>query len=1154
MSTGDAPPAGSPEQVTTSPTPTAGDGIQPPADAGRIPLPPMSVSAPAPVPVPEAFLGRLRFLDGALVLLLLVFAFLCGSFKATNGDIFLHLASGRQAAGGPPGVTSFVAPDARISQTWLFDLGAYLVYSLGPWGDVALVALKALAIAATAAFMLRAGSRAGQSVWLPAIFTFLAVMAMSPRLLLQPGVASMALLALTLAILARASRDSRSVWALPLVCALWVNLDTWFLLGPVTILLFLLGELIQSRQGGTADGPPVARLALVLLVSLVACLANPNHVFAFTTLPVGLVQTGAFTAFKSDPIYTSYFISPFEGRYFNKYFGLSAAGLSYFVLLAAGLLSFGLVAGGKFDELRWWRVLIWVAGAALSAWIYRAIPFFAIVAGPITALNFLDLAAQPAGQAFVRPASRRWAVSGRLFTAFVGGLAVLLSLPGWLHALPHYRRQVGWGFELDQGLRDACLKAKSWQDREGGTSGRRWYNTSPEAAYYLAWFCPGESTYVDGRLDLYRPVAQEFTSVRQSLTGEAVTADEEGGRAEPAWRKVFAERGIGFILFHNQDLSRSPTGLATLLRMYSNPDEFVPCFTEGSAAICAWKAPGSPGLADPGLAADFDLVAFGPSPVMAPAEPAPPATRDWWTLLLQGEGPVPTGSLSAVQHKTRFDALTLRYSVQNNQAWLASLVVSLLGTGAADSGPLGAGVLLPLRMQAGFLATGQVTGGKNPLDNAGLELMQRYLQGLDQGPPASLYLAVRTGRQGLHDSPDDPIAQRNLAESYSRLAFRTREHSRVFGLLPHAQMVRQGQIAAALNSVLKGSARLEQQRAAHEMLFDTHREPAYFELRVKHLREYLRLAKQVGPSVPVPRDKLPDYFKNLETTLKELTSQLKQRRDQYEVQSANKPLLDKARIAMENGLGETALNLLLRADPKELRDRNNPREAPGATYILSLLLAMGRVDEAREALAVDQASADARGFGAHPLGMPAYEWFLVQLGAAIGDYHMADKALENCLAAVSKQQPYASVLADLDLVPAAFAAKPIDGGTMAGIMVGSALLREAQQAAGLPWQIVRHLPLRLHPPHGPKPPGSMVAMRGAQLLWQVKDQEASLWAVRAWLALEAGRVSEARDYARRVISMSEWNTEKGVRVSVAFRARPLADLVLDLAEMRSPRH
>lgn len=1143
MSTGDAP-AGGPEQLTTSPAPTQG------ADAGRIPLPPISV--PAPAPVPESFLQRLRFLDGLIVLFLLTFAFLCGSFKATNSDLFQHLASGRQVAGGAPGVTSFVSTEPGVSQSWLFDLAVYFVYRLGEWGGIALVVLKALVVTATAWFMMKAGSRPGQSLWVPAVFTFLAVLAMSQRLLLQPTVASMLLLAVTLTILTRASRDSRSLWLLPLVCLLWVNLDNWFLLGPATIFLFLLGELIQSRQRGSADnGPTSARLGIVLIASLAACLANPNHVHAFASLPVGVVQSGALAEFKSDPLYSSLFVSPFEKRYFSAYFGLSASGLSYFVLLGMGLLSFGLTAARGLDGLKWSHLLLWLAGAALSAWSYRAIPFFAVVAGPITALNFLDLAMRSASsEPFAKGGTRRWAVSGRMFTAFVSCTVALVSIPGWLQALPHYRRQVGWGVEVDQSLRDACLKVKSWQDRNGGTSGRRWYTTTGDAAYYLAWFCPGESTYVDTRLNHFKQVAEEYTALRRSLSGEDILGEGDREAATPAWRTIFAERGIGFVLLHSTDLAR--TGLAPMVRMYSNPDEFVPCFTEGSSAIFAWRDPAAVEPPEPGLAEDYNRLAFGPSPVVAPAEPAPPAPREWWRLLLQTEGPSPTGSLTTLQHKTRFDALSFRYRHENYNGWVASQVTSLLGQSAAPSGPLGAGCLLPLRMQVTYL-TG---GGKMPIDNAAREVLQSYLQKLDTGPAASLYLAVRAARQGLRENPDDVVGQRYLAEAYSRLSKSTREYSRTAGLSPHALMVRQAQVATALNAVLKVNARPEQQRIAHQLLIDAHGEPGYFELRVKHFREYIRLAKVTVSSLPIPPGTdLQAFFKAEEGRLKEMTTELKIKRDQYEVQSANKPVLEKARIAMANGLAETALNLLLRADPKDLRDRNNPREAPGATIIVSLLLAMGRVDDVRAALDGGESRAtENRGFGTHPLGMPAFEWFQAQLGAATGDYDLADRSLAECITAVKQDQPYSMILAGLDLMPPSFAEKRADAGTVAGVALGNLLLSEAPQAAGMPWQILRHLPLRLHPPVRPKEPRPGVAVRQvSQFLWQANERQADLWAIRAWLALESGRLDKAREYARQAVSLAEWTGPNAEKVSFPFRSRPLTELVFELAENKTRR-
>ena len=87
-----------------------------------------------------------------------------------------------------------------------------------------------------------------------------------------------------------------------------------------------------------------------------------------------------------------YLLSPTEGLYFYPGTGLSAAGLAYFPLALLGIVSF---ASAQWRGCwRWGRVLLWGAFFALSLWHARAIPFFAVVAGPITSLNFLDFAAK----------------------------------------------------------------------------------------------------------------------------------------------------------------------------------------------------------------------------------------------------------------------------------------------------------------------------------------------------------------------------------------------------------------------------------------------------------------------------------------------------------------------------------------------------------------------------------------------------------------------------------------------------------------------------------------------------------------------------------------------------------------------------------------
>ncbi|MFM7149330.1 MAG: hypothetical protein ACKO23_05770, partial [Gemmataceae bacterium] len=468
------------------------------------------------------------------------------------------------------------------------------------------------------------------------------------------------------------------------------------------------------------------------------------------------------------------------------------------------------------------------------------------------------------------------------------------------------------------------------------------------------------------------------------------------------------------------------------------------------------------------------------------------------------------------------------------------------------------GILFPLRVNLGLAGLGT----QGIFDTIGGELIRSYQRMQDLGPPSSLYLAIRQCRMGLAENPDDVISQVFLAEAYNRLAFRTRERSRItlvsggqeVPYFPHVQLIRQAQIASALQNVLKIQSRPEQQRAAHQLLIEAFSDPEYFDVRLKHLKEYLRLVKEIGPPAVVPSGQYQEFMKNLENGVKELTSQFKNRVDQFEVNSANKPLLQKARIAIDNGLAETALNLLLAADPNDLRDPRNPREIPGATMAINLLLGMGQLDQVRDALVPDaskQGDFDRRSFGMHPLGLPAYEWFQTVLGAASGNYQAADQSLADALEFQKKSPVYSAMAVQLDLLPASKLEQIASAPELAGLIIGGSLLQEATFVSGFPWVMGRHLPLRFHPPHTPKEPGASMGLtlQGAQLMWKVLEQEADLWSLRGWLALEAGQVEQAKDYCKRSLRLSEMpGNKEGERFYVPFRSRPLSALILDLVE------
>ncbi len=186
------------------------------------------------------------------------------------------------------------------------------------------------------------------------------------------------------------------------------------MLGPATVAIYLLGDVLQgwlapAREGPDAPAPGERRtLLLVLVAGAAACLVNPYFYRAFS-LPSELGLSGAADSLGRDGQYMSLFFSPLERLYFLPNIGLNAAGLAYFPLALLGAASFA--AALWVGRLNWRRLIVWAAFLALSAWHARAIPFFAVVTGPVAALNFLDFAARRAGAAAGRGECGRSAVA-----------------------------------------------------------------------------------------------------------------------------------------------------------------------------------------------------------------------------------------------------------------------------------------------------------------------------------------------------------------------------------------------------------------------------------------------------------------------------------------------------------------------------------------------------------------------------------------------------------------------------------------------------------------------------------------------------------------------------------------------------------------------
>lgn len=521
--------------------------------------------------------------DAVLVALVLGVAALAASFVARNSDVWLHLAAGRLVAAGeyPFGTDPFAAPAGRpwANHAWLFDLGLYLAFThLGP---AAVVALKAAAVTITAGFMLAVGRQRGPA-WLAAGCMLLAVVAMAPRLLLQPAVASFLLLAACLWCLTAGGRALRAV---PVLVAVWVNVDGWFLLGPLLLGLFALGRRLEPVR-------PEPWPRWLVPAALMACLLSPHHVRALTLPPE--LSPGVWAGFAEDPRLAWLFASPWS---LDALRGYNLAALAFFALLALGGLSFAL----NLRALRSWRGPLWLAFAALAAWQGRLIPFFAVVAGPVAALNL--------GEVFPAARPRLGRVGVLLVAAALAGLGWFGKLTGF-----HVRdRGAAWDVHADPTLVHAARGLAEARAAGQLPADAAVFTSHPDVGHYFAWFAPGERSSIDSRLTLF--AADDYRELSEAV-------GLLPGSREP---DVFARRGFGAAVVYDPD----PQRMTAALREVAAHWDVVR--VTGGAVLAVPKGT---------AAARFDpeRAAFGPPTGAAETGPAVLAEPSPWWDVRRGTG------------------------------------------------------------------------------------------------------------------------------------------------------------------------------------------------------------------------------------------------------------------------------------------------------------------------------------------------------------------------------------------------------------------------------------------------------------------------------------------------------------------------------------
>lgn len=210
-----------------------------------------------------------------------------------------------------PDQLSYAAPQdkALSNTTWLFDIILAQVYAIG--GATGLTIMK-VAIAGLIAWLLSQISVRMMPTWWNSICCVLAAAAFCVDLLPITDIVTLLGLAITLLWLHRSSEGlvQGLHWKLPLLIAVWANLDSRAYLGTFAVALFALGWKMTTNSSDASDSndenqdSPKLRPGMLAFVCLLALFVNPfpiaSGLSAITTYTVEYPNLAAMKTIKLD--------------------------------------------------------------------------------------------------------------------------------------------------------------------------------------------------------------------------------------------------------------------------------------------------------------------------------------------------------------------------------------------------------------------------------------------------------------------------------------------------------------------------------------------------------------------------------------------------------------------------------------------------------------------------------------------------------------------------------------------------------------------------------------------------------------------------------------------------------------------------------------
>ncbi len=551
---------------------------------------------------------------GLLALLILGFTV----NKVVVFDVWWHLEAGKYFLDGGPlageDPFSFTAQGEEhrwIEGHWLFQILLALLYKIGDSikiGGINLLILFKAALVCFAFFLVYRFAEGRRSpILVPFIFG-LAVLAVAERFIVRPETASYLFIAgyiLILEAYRRKPRISLLAWLVALQL-LWVNVQGLFALGLVLIGCYLAGELVRWRINlpyqWDARNPLKDRAFMMLLgtgvVCLLVCLANPSGIHG------ALFPLEQFQMIQGDDNIFRQNIAEFH-RPFAEMYQWNPATKALIVLLVVSLTSFIL----NFKRWDLTRVLLFGLFLFIGISARRNIALFALVAAPLTVINFRQWASSLGKESLLRRAGEKIA-SWRPVMAVA--VAVFLCFGLWQAVSDNYFLKTVGAAKFGLGVNSESYPVAAAdliikRDLQGNL-----YNQLGFGGYLIHRLYPERKIFIDGRNELY---GEEFFKRYIDLTKKPIS-DPMLAQLDPdSWDKLVDDYNLQLALL-NVRVGYDNKLIKTL---YDSP-KWALIQHDGTSALFARRG-GDNAQAISILEQDFSILNSPPPNAFTPVEP-----------------------------------------------------------------------------------------------------------------------------------------------------------------------------------------------------------------------------------------------------------------------------------------------------------------------------------------------------------------------------------------------------------------------------------------------------------------------------------------------------------------------------------------------------